>query len=299
MKIAIAGAGGVGGYIGAKLIKAHTNHQIGFIARGEHLKKIQTQGLKIIEDTQEFKIVPSFATDNPKDLGIFDIVIFCTKSYDLKNVADILKNNIDENTYILPLLNGVDHDLTLKEIFPKSKILNGCVYILSNIKEPGVIRKYADTFYLIFGSRFIKKENLQFLKELFDAADLKNKLTDKIVFETWRKYLFIASFALLTSYYKKPMGWVVENRKEELTEILNEIVSLANKKGIPLNEENIKNVLKQAQNIPFDSKTSMQLDFERGKKSEIEALGGYLVKEAQKLNTKTPLIERIYEKLKA
>ncbi len=298
MKIAIVGAGGVGGYIGAKLLKLNKEHKIGFIARGEHLKKIAQNGIKIIEPKGKFTQNPSFVTDNPEKLGIFDLVIFCTKSYDLKEAANNLKNNIGENTYLLPLLNGVDHDLLLKTIYPKSKILNGCVYILSNIKEPGVIEKHADTFYLIFGSRFIKKESLKFIKNIFDKAQLKNKLTDKIVFETWRKYLFISSFALLTSYYQKPMGWILENKPDELQNILKEIVNLANKKNIPLNSENIQNVIKQAKNIPYNSKTSMQIDFEKGKKTELNALGGYIVKEAEKLSIKTPFVKKLYEDLR-
>ncbi len=297
MKIAIVGAGGVGGYIGAKLLK-NSDHEIGFIARGEHLKAIEKNGLKVIDENEEFTIKPSFITQNPKDLGIFDLVIFCTKSYDLKEAAKNLQNNINENSYLLPILNGVDHDLTLKELYPNSNILNACVYILSNIKEPGVIKKYGNTFYLIFGSRFLPKENLTFLKELFDKADLKNKLTDKIVFETWRKFLFISSFAVMTSYYQKPMGWIIENKKEELIELLKEIVAVANKKEIPLDETNIQSVLKQARNIPYESKTSMQIDFEKGKKTELESLCGYIVKEAKILRIKTPVMEKFYKELK-
>ncbi len=297
MKIAIVGAGGVGGYIGGKLLAGSQNHQIGFIARGEHLKAIREKGLKIIEEEGSFIVKPDFATDDPKDEGIFDLILFCTKAYDLKDALKLLKNNINKNTYLMPILNGVDHDLVIKEFYPDSSVLNACVYILSNIKEPGVIKKYGNTFYLIFGSRFLSKERLIFLKELFDNAGLKNKLTDKIVFETWRKYLFISSFAVLTSFYKKPMGWVLENKKDELLELLREIVSLANKKGIPLDETNIESVLKQAKNIPYESKTSMQIDLEKGKKTEIEALCGYVVKEAEKEGIDVPLMRKFYKEL--
>ncbi len=296
MKIAIVGAGGVGGYTGAKLLKTGKNH-VGFIARGEHLKAIRKKGLTIIDEDEIFNVTPDFITDNPTDEGFFDLVIFCVKSYDLKNAASLIKNNITDKTYLMPILNGVDHDLKLKEIYPKNPILNSSVYILSNIKEPGVIKKYGNTFFLVFGSRFVKKENLQKLKKLFDEAGLKNKLTDNIEFETWKKYLFISSFAVMTSFYKKPVGWIIQEKKEQLNKLLNEIVSVANKKGISLDERNIQSVLKQAQNIPYKSKTSMQIDFEKGKQNELEALCGYIINEAEKENVSVPLMKRYYESL--
>ncbi len=298
MKIAVVGAGGVGGYIGGKLLKSGQNHKIGFIARGEHLKAVKERGLTIIDEDETFTVEPDFITDDPKKEGIFDIVFFCTKAYDLPEALKTVKDNINDKTYLMPILNGVDHDLRIKKEYPKNPVLNSCVYVLSNIKEPGVIKKYGNTFYLVFGSRFSDKEKISFLKEIFDAAGLKNKLTDKIVFETWRKYLFISSFAVLTSFYKKPMGWVLENKKEELYEILKEIVSLAEKKGIPLNEKNIESVFKQAENIPYESETSMQIDLKKGKRGEVEALCGYVVKEASKEGVEVPLMKKFYKKLK-
>ncbi len=297
MRIAILGVGGVGGYIGAKL-KLRGKDEITFITRGRQLEAIKKNGLKLIDENEEYTIEPDFITDNPKNLGIFDFIIIAVKSYDLLHALELINSNISRKTVLLPLLNGVGHDKEIKEIYKEAKVLNGCIYILSNIKSPGIIKKYGGVFNLIFGTTEFSLESLANIKKLFDNAKLKNRLTDDIEFETWKKYLLISAYASLTSYYKKPMGYIVKNHLEELEEILTEIKNVANEKGIPLENKNIEKIILQAKNIPYNSKTSMQLDFEKGKKTELEALCGYIVKEAKNLNITVPIMKKIYLKLK-
>lgn len=297
MRIAILGVGGVGGYIGAKL-KLRGKDEITFITRGRQLEAIKKNGLKLIDENEEYTIKPDFITDNPKNLGIFDFIIIAVKSYDLLHALELINSNISRKTVLLPLLNGVGHDKEIKEIYKEAKVLNGCIYILSNIKSPGIIKKYGGVFNLIFGTTEFSLESLANIKKLLDNAKLKNRLTDDIEFETWKKYLLISAYASLTSYYKKPMGYIVKNHLEELEEVLTEIKNVANEKGIPLENKNIEKIILQAKNIPYNSKTSMQLDFEKGKKTELEALCGYIAKEAKNLNITVPIIKKIYLKLK-
>ncbi len=297
MRIAILGVGGVGGYIGARL-KLSGKDEITFITRGRQLETIKKNGLKLIDENEEYIVKPDFITDNPKDLGIFDFIIIAVKSYDLRHALELINSNVSRKTILLPLLNGVSHDKEIKEIYKEAKVLNGCIYILSNIKSPGIIKKYGGVFNLIFGTTEFSLESLAGIKKLFDNAKLKNRLTDDIEFETWKKYLLISAYASLTSYYKKPMGYIVQNHLEELREVLIEIKNVANEKGIPLKNKNIEKIILQAKNIPYDSKTSMQLDFEKGKKTELEALCGYIVKEAKNLNITIPIMKKIYLQLK-
>ena len=297
MKIAIVGIGGVGGYIGGKLLKANAQDEIIFIARGKQLETIKQNGLKVIDEENEFVVKPHAITDDPKELGVFDLVIISTKSYDLKDALKLLKNNILNNTVILPLLNGVDHDKEIKSIYPNAKVLNGCIYILSNIKEPGVVKKYGGVFNLMFGTKGDISPYEQ-IKELFENAELKNKLTSKIEFEVWRKFLLISAYASICSYYKEPIGYIVKNHLDELKELLEEIKEVANKKGVSLSEKNITQVLDRAVSLPYESKMSMQLDLEKGKKTELDALCGYIVKEGEKLGVDTPLMKKIYDKLR-
>ncbi len=297
MNIAILGIGGVGGYLGGKLLLSKKDEKIVFVSRGKQLKKIKRDGLKLIDEDKEYIIKPDIATDNPKSQGIFDLVLICVKSYDLKDALKSLKDNISDKTILLPLLNGVEHDKEVKSIYPNAKVLNGCIYILSNIKDVGVIKKYGGVFNLLYGSDEYDLTQFKWIKELFDRAGLRNKLTSDIELETWKKYLLISAYASMTSYYKEPLGYIAKNKLHELEKVLYEIKSIANKKGININDEVIEKILKRLPSLPYHSKTSMQLDYEKGKITEVEALCGYIVKEGKRLGVDTPLMEKYYEEL--
>ena len=148
MKIAIMGTGGLGGYIGGRL--AHADREVSFIARGDHLKAIQRHGLRVESPFGEFKIEPAHATDNPEDIGVVDLILFCFKSYDAIEAAKLIESIISPNTAILPVLNGVDYIGWLNEICGSDHVLGGVAVILSNIGEPGVIKHLAFNS-LVFG----------------------------------------------------------------------------------------------------------------------------------------------------
>ena len=297
MTIAILGIGGVGGYLGGKLLLSKQDEKIVFISRGKQLQKIKKEGLKLIDEDKEYIVKPDIIIDDPKELGVFDLVLICVKSYDLKDALDLIKDNISDKTVLLPLLNGVEHDKEIKAIYPNAKVLNGCIYILSNLKDIGVVKKYGGVFNLIYGSDEYDLDKFKWIKELFDKAGLRNKLTSDIELETWKKYLLIAAYASMTSYYKEPLGFIAQEKIDELESVLYEIKSVANAKGVEIDNEVIEKILKRLPTLPYDSKTSMQLDFEKGKKTEVEALCGYIVKEGRRLSIDTPLMKKYYEEL--
>ncbi len=298
MKITIVGTGGVGGYLGAKLLKAHPDLTLTCIARGENLEAISQKGLAVVEDDDRFVVRPAYATKDLASVPPQDLILFCTKSYDLGKSARQLGGAITKDTILLPLLNGVDHDLTLAALYPHAHTLNGCVYILSELQKPGVVRKRGAFFYMVIGDRRGENDTVVRLANLFNEAGLKTKPSDRIVYETWKKYLFIGAFATITSYYDKSIGQIMEEKPQEARKLLDEIVAVANAKGIPLDEEEIQKALKQARNVPFDSQTSMQRDFGASKPTELESLSGYIVREGEKLNEEVPLMKRFYESLK-
>ena len=299
MTVAILGLGGVGGYLGGKLTLSKKDEKIVFISRGKQLQKIKKDGLRLIDEDKEYVTKPDIITEDPKRLEEFDLVLVCVKSYDLNEALTLLKENISDKTVILPLLNGVEHDKKVKEVYPNAKVLNGCIYILSNIKEVGVIKKYGGVFNLIYGSSEYDLEQFGWIKEFFDRAGLRNKLTPDIELETWKKYLLIAAYASMTSYYEKPLGFIAKEKIDELKKVLFEIKSVADKKGINIDKDVIEKILKRVVTLPYESKTSMQLDYEKGKKTEVEALCGYIVKEAKKLGINTPLMKKYYQSLKS
>jgi 2-dehydropantoate 2-reductase len=204
MKIAVVGLGGVGGYLAASFAKA--GFDVTGFARGAHLAAIQKDGLKIIEDESEWR-VNLHAQELREADGDFDIVIFCVKSYDLADSYRAIASCMSEQTVLISFSNGVNNGDVLREL-SDARVLDGAVYILSHIEKPGVVRKKGKVFAAVFGG---EKEATEILAAVFQKSDLRYKTPDDIKTALWKKYIFIAAFATLTSYYDKPISAVYKS----------------------------------------------------------------------------------------
>ncbi len=299
MKIAIVGIGGVGGYIGAKLCSLigtqKKKYAISFIARGEHAQAIKTDGLRVIEDNSEFTAVPTVVCTAEEAEGTFDLILVCVKSYDIEEALLPLKKNIRPDTVLMPFSNGVNNGETIASIVD-AKVINACVYILSHIEAPGVIRKQGNVFATVFGDPVLFGESL-FVEYMFKDAGIRTKVTEDIDTAVWKKYLFISAFASLTSFYDINIKKVHSEHYEEAKALLYEVASVAKAKGITIEDE-IDKALKTASMLPEDTTTSMHLDFQRQRRTELDTLTGYIVNEAKKLQVDVPLMEKIYASLK-
>jgi len=291
MRVAIIGLGGVGGYICASFAKAGVD-VVGF-ARGEHLSSITKNGLTIIEDEAQWSVEIDAREINMAD-GYFDAVLFCVKSYDLQESYNAISSFIDKNSILIPFANGVDNAQKLKEM-SNSIVLDGAIYILSHIQSAGVIRKKGKVFAAVFGG---DKKATDTLLSIFEKANLRTKTPDDIKTAIWKKYIFISAFATLTSYYDKSMGYIYEHHKDEAKKLLCEIADIAHAKGIDIYDE-VEKSLSVVSKVPYDSSTSMHLDFQNNKKTELETLSGYIVKEGKRLGVKTPVMKKMYDKLLA
>ncbi len=303
MKIAIIGIGGVGGYYGGKLAQKYGStgeHDIFFVARGEHSAEIRKNGLKVItQEEGEFTAIPTTATDDPKDLGLIDLVFFCVKTYDLETAAQQLIDNINEKTVAITVLNGVDNTDRLRNIMTRSTVLNGCVYISSAIQTPGVIRQVGGPRKLIFGPENYDPEKYRYIEEILRNADIRAELTTDISVQVWTKYIFIGPLATIDSLLRKPLGAIIEDEKNKqmLTGLMEEVNLIAKKRGIFLPDDIIPLSLEKVSGFPYETKTSMQRDFESGRKTEIETFTGYIVKSGKELGVATPLHQEAYIEL--
>lgn len=289
MKIAVIGLGGVGGYLCASFTKAGYD-VVGF-ARGEHLKKIQKDGLTIIEDTRTWNQKLEVKTLEEID-SYFDVIIFCVKSYDLKESYNKISKYIDSKTILLSFSNGVNNGDILREL-SNSIVLDGCIYILSHIEDVATIRKKGKVFAGVFGG---DKESTLKLSQIFEDSSLRYKTPSDIKTALWKKYIFISAFATATSYYDESIGFVYKNHKETMKELLKEIANVAKAKGIDISQE-IEKSLDTASKVPYDSSTSMHLDFQKGKKVELDSLSKYIVDEGEKYDISTPIMKKMYQKL--
>jgi len=287
MRIAVVGLGGVGGYIGASLAK--TSHEIVGFARGEHLREIQKNGIKIIEDTKKWDVKLD-ARDIKDADGFFDIVIFCTKSYDLKSTYNQIKPYLKQNSICLSLSNGVANGDVLRDL-GASRVLDSTVYILSSIKESGVICKKGEVFSLVFGG-----DGSDILESVFKEAELRTKVPNDIKKALWSKFLFISTFATLTSYYNNSIGYVCQNHSDETEKLISEIVMVAESIGVDISLQATK-IFDTAKGLPYASSTSMYLDFKNKKADELETITGHVVKLAKINDVQVPLMQKMYEKL--
>ncbi len=294
MRIAVVGLGGVGGYIAAHLAK--TSHEVVGFARGEHLKKIQTDGITVIEDEKSGETKTWHVELQAKELkdaeGYFDIVLFCVKSYDLMEAYEAISRHVDSDSIILSLANGVEHGDELR-VLSDCKVLDACVYILSHLQEAGIVRKRGAVFALVFGGL---QEESRILKAVCDEASLRTKVEEDIKTAIWKKYIFISAFATATTFYDNTIGFVYENHSNEVKTLLSEIAEIAHAKGVNIYDE-IEKSLNIAKNLPFDANTSMHLDFTNKKRDELKTLSGYIVRAAKRENLEVPLMQKMYKEL--
>lgn len=303
-KIIIAGIGGVGGYFGGLLAKQfyESNEvEIYFLARGEHLKQIQINGLKLKKGEVEFKTIPKLATDKADEIGIADYIIICTKSYDLEKTIEQLRPCIGKNTAILPLLNGVDSAEMIKSILPNLNIYNGCVYIVSLIKEPGVVENIGNIQKLIFGIDNTISEELLLLENIFKAASIDATLTRNISVNSWEKFHLVASNSTATSYFKNTTGEILadKTKNEFLVSLLKEVNQVALANGILFEKEMVSITMEKLKSLPFETTSSMQRDFQKSNtRTELETITGYIVRVGKQLNIPTPSFKIAYDELK-
>lgn len=303
MKIAIVGIGGVGGYYGGLLAKRYSGDEdveIVFIARGDHLKQIKKNGLNLITEKGIFTVRPDLAIDTPSGGGIFDCVIFCVKAYGLEESAKLLSPSIDENTVVISLLNGVDNADRLSAVLNKGKIFNGCVYIGAHIVRPGVVQQAGALNKLFFGNESDDKIDVKNIEHLLKEANIDAQYRIDIKHIVWEKYVLISAFATATTFLDKTMRGVIysEKGKELLDDLLTEVFLVSEAKRIELPKNIRKEIIAKVSTFPPEIKTSMQMDFEKGNKTELETFTGYIVREAGKHGLSVPTYERIYAALK-
>jgi len=304
MRIAVVGIGGVGGYYGGKLALAYAGkgeHDVIFIARGEHLQAIREKGLCLMTpEGERLTVVPTLATDRPDEIGTLDFVLFCTKSYGLEEAARMIAGNVHDGTVVLPLLNGVNITERLRKVFPGCTVLNGCVYIGSSIEGPGVVHHKGGTGQLFFGpDRNEDVEKFRYLEGLLRGAGIKADLVEDVAVQLWTKYIFVSPFAGITSLRGKTFGAVLENDEDRkmLQGLMAEIEAVAKAKGVRLPADIVEESLRKGASFPYATKTSMQLDYEKGRPTEIDIFMEYVMSAGRELGIATPINEKVYRGL--
>lgn len=296
IRIGILGIGGVGGYIGGYLTEKYaksSGYEIVFIARGEHADAIKVNGLKICLDDETKIVYPNLVSNNPIEVGKLDYLICATKSYDLDNALNQFEACIDENTTIVPLLNGVDSFSKLSKHEKFSKVLNGCIFIVSKILEPGTIQINGTNHYVVIGSEKFQKEANE-LNEILERAHIKVKRVENVNTAVWEKYIFIASLATITSGLDKTIGQILENEiwKNDLILLMQEVKNLAEAQRILIQEKIIEKSISSMEKMPYETTSSMHRDKRAGKLFESNSLSKFVVELGEQLHVETPTFKK-------
>jgi 2-dehydropantoate 2-reductase len=294
MNIVVIGAGGVGGYFGGKLAKA--GFDVTFIARGKHLEAIKNNGLQVKSILGDFRVTPKI-TDSIKDIKNPDLIILGVKSWQVLDVATQLKGVITKNTMVLPLQNGADNADKLLSVLPKEHVLAGLCKIVSKVEAPGIINHFTFEPEIVFGEfDNSKTERIKHLKEIFDKAGFKNTLSDDIHLDIWKKFLFIGTISGIGAITRAVFGVIREQEgiRKIIYDTANEMVAIANAKGIGLTQQDIEMIVKVIDNLDYNTTASMQRDMMEGKPSELENFNGYIVNQGKLLGIETPTNAFIY-----
>jgi len=307
LSVCLIGVGGVGGYFGGKLAHTFSSNpdssvDIFFVARGKHLEAIKKNGLVL--KSPEFGSMtcrPKLATERISDLPEIDIFLIAVKGYDLAGVAVSIRNQIKENTVLIPLLNGADIQERLRNKIKTGIILPACVYISSYVEEPGIIVHIGKPGKIIFGRDQDHPDTIpNEIFKVFEKSSIDYEWKDDANPAIWEKYIFIASLGLISACYNRTLGEILEepSLKEEVIGIMNEIYSIATKRNIRLPDGIADLSLKKAAMFPRDTQTSLQRDIHQKKgKHELELFGGTIIDLGKKMGIPTPTTKKIYREL--
>jgi 2-dehydropantoate 2-reductase len=299
MKIAILGAGGVGGYYGALLTRA--GHEVTFIARGAHLRAIREKGLQVKSVFGDFLVSPVRALEHPAEAGRVDLVIVATKTYHIEEAARALLPLLGPETVILPLQNGVDAAERIGAVAGTEHLVGGATWLSAAVESPGVIGQYSQFRRIVLGE-FDRRitPRVEKIHEALQKTDITVEISDDILKTLWTKFLFIASVSAMGCLTRVTFGEFrgVPETRSVMKECMMETEAVARARGVALDAEVVENTLAFIDKSDPGIKPSMQRDLEAGRVTELESLIGIVARLGRQSGVPTPVMEWAYAMLK-
>jgi len=294
MRIAVYGAGGVGGYFGGRLAQAGAEVQ--FIARGAHLQALRERGLRVRSVRGDFAVqVP--ATDDPAEVGSCDFVLFCVKTFDTDAAAARLGPLVGEGTAVVSLQNGVENEEKLARAVGEDHVLGGAAFIFAELAEPGVVVHTGGPATITFGE--LDGRPSQRAKRLLarcEQAGLGAELSAGIKTVLWAKLAFICAQAGMTAAVRLPIGEIrtADAAWAAFERLVAEVCAVAEADGTPVPPAAQERALALAQAIEPGSFSSLHDDLVAGRRMELEALHGFVIRRAAQRGLAVPTSEAVY-----
>jgi 2-dehydropantoate 2-reductase len=302
MKFGILGSGAVGGYYGAKLARA--GHDVTFIARGAHLQAIRERGLEVKSSVLGDFTVRARAEQDTARVGPVDVVLFAVKTYDNPAALPLLAPLIGAGTAVLTVQNGVDSAADVAAAAGEAHTLGGTTYIATALEAPGLIVQTGDHRRIVFGEAFGElprmTDRVRAIHEAFAGADIQSFPVEDGRVPIWEKFVFLAALAGFTGAARLPIGpvWGDPFTKAQFLAGCREIEAVARAEGVPVARDVVDRIVPYIDGIPGTMRASLLIDLQAGKRIEVEALQGSVVRRAAKLGVAVPIISTLYSVLK-
>jgi 2-dehydropantoate 2-reductase len=299
MKIAIVGAGGVGGYFGARLAAA--GEDVWFIARGAHLAAMRDNGLQVYSANGDVLVKPCQATDKPGKVGTADVVMLAVKLWSTEQALADAKPMVGPNTALVSFQNGVVAVDQIAQAYGRSRTLGGVANIGAVIEKPGVIRHTGTMAGLTFGELDGRiSPRVEALASACAKAGIQHKASDNIQKAIWEKYVFLVAASAMTALTRLPLGPIREDpdTRALTAQVMSEVAAVGRAKGVALDADLTEKLLVRMDGLPREMVASMLGDLERGNRLELPWLSGGVVKMGKEAGVATPANAFVYTALK-
>ena len=302
MIFSILGSGAVGGYYGAKLVRA--GHDVTFIARGAHLAAIRERGLEIRSPALGDFTVRARAEEDTSLVGPVDVVIVAVKAYDNASALDMIAPMVGPNTTVLPLQNGVDSVDELAERLGQAPIIGGVTYVATALTAPGIIDQTGTHRRIVFGEVFGSPprltERIAAIRDALAAADIQSEAVADGRVPIWEKFIFLVSLAGFTGAARVPIGPILadDQIRRAFLDGCREIERIARAEGVPIAPDIIDRIGAYVDGIPKTMRSSLLIDLAQGKRIEVEQLQGSVVRRAARAGIPVPIMSTLYSVLK-
>src|SRR6266487_2126307 len=299
MHIVVIGAGGTGGYFGGLLARA--GEDVSFLAHGTQLEALRTHGLTVKSRLAGTFSLPVHATSDPQEIGAVDLVLFSVKTYDSRAASEGLHLLMGPETVVLPIQNGIDAAEQLGRQVGMQHLVGGVAYVTSQIESPGVIAQTAGAGSIELGELVGgQSERARRVQQVLRHAAIRAELPPDIRVALWEKFLFICAFSGVTALTRLPLGQVFAYPETSglLTAILKEGEALAQAHGIALPDGIVERSYATLQALEPEAMGSMAFDLLAGRRLELEALNGTMVRLGQEHGLSLPFNFAMYAALK-
>jgi len=302
MLFAILGSGAVGGYYGARLARA--GHEVTFIARGAHLAAIRARGLEIRSPALGDFVVRAPATDDTSSVGVVDAVVVAVKAYDNPSALPGLRPLVGPDTIVLTLQNGVDSADEVAAIVGADAVVGGTTYIATAVAAPGVIEQTGTHRRIVMGEVFgplpRASARVSRLRDAMAEADIQAEAVEDGRVPIWEKFIFLVALAGFTGASRLPIGplWSDPWIRGQFLEASREVERVARAEGVDVEPDVVARIERYVAGIPGSMRSSLLIDLTQGKRIEVEALHGAIVRRAAKAGVPVPILSTLYALLK-